>query len=521
MTTTWTIAIDWDRNGNFTDANDDVTSRVTSAEWVLGIQRAYQDCADNSVLKLVLNNADKRFSPENGASPLAGKLVPFRPIRIQSNDGVTTRTHWVGWVEALQPAVGKYGERLAYLTASGPLQFFKATETKLTLQENKRTDEIIAALIQEVVFPPALSSAWVVGRVGNSEVGVTTFLADTSSFSSLDQGKLTLAMAADNWISDGGPSNVSKNAFDVYQAIQDVTAAEHGKFLWDRDGKAQFWNRHHLLLGGSAAATFNDTMTEMEYTFASIEQTKNEIIVVCHPRTISATADVILWDLGDAIIRVDAGQTRNVYVKYEDTDGNRIGAREVTITDLAFESGMAAAAVTANANGALLTFTNSGTVAAFVKQCRVRGRKITDAGNMEATATDSSSIVDFGRRTLRLNLPSVDNLEQAQYIADFERDRRGQPRGMVNTLSVVSHGENGGNQHTNQLARTLGDLITVTETQTGHNASYAIIGEAHALTEGATQWKTTWYLEPVPTTYPWQLGVTGRSELSTATRLTY
>ncbi len=29
MPTTWTIAIDWDRNGNYSDTYDDVTSRVT------------------------------------------------------------------------------------------------------------------------------------------------------------------------------------------------------------------------------------------------------------------------------------------------------------------------------------------------------------------------------------------------------------------------------------------------------------------------------------------------------------
>jgi hypothetical protein len=45
MTTIWTIAVDWDRNGDYTDANDDVTSRVLSAEWVLGMQRAYQATA--------------------------------------------------------------------------------------------------------------------------------------------------------------------------------------------------------------------------------------------------------------------------------------------------------------------------------------------------------------------------------------------------------------------------------------------------------------------------------------------
>lgn len=30
MTITWTIAIDWGRNGNYTDTYDDVTSRDTA-----------------------------------------------------------------------------------------------------------------------------------------------------------------------------------------------------------------------------------------------------------------------------------------------------------------------------------------------------------------------------------------------------------------------------------------------------------------------------------------------------------
>src|SRR5450432_1977754 len=105
MTTTWTIAVDWSRDGSYTDTNDDVSNYVVSAEWVLGMQRPYQDCADNSMLKLVLNNADKRFSPENGAGVLAGKILPYRPVRIQSNVGTTTRTHWVGWIDSIQPSV--------------------------------------------------------------------------------------------------------------------------------------------------------------------------------------------------------------------------------------------------------------------------------------------------------------------------------------------------------------------------------------------------------------------------------
>lgn len=37
MTTTWTIAVDWERNGEFDDTYDDVTDRVIAADWFLGL----------------------------------------------------------------------------------------------------------------------------------------------------------------------------------------------------------------------------------------------------------------------------------------------------------------------------------------------------------------------------------------------------------------------------------------------------------------------------------------------------
>ncbi|MDX2138017.1 MAG: hypothetical protein SF123_07970 [Chloroflexota bacterium] len=239
MVTEFNLSIDWDRNGNFTDTNDDVTSRVMQVNWFLGMRKPYQEKADNSMLALVLRNDDRRFSPDNAASPLFGKLVPQRPVRIQSNDGTTTRTHWVGWIEAIKPAIGRFGERTVQILASGAAQFYGQTETKLPLQQGKRTDQIIAELVKEVVLPPGLNKAWILGRTGNSEVGATMFLADTTAYSELDEGKMVLSVAADNWGIDGGMSNAKKNTFDVYRAIGDITAAEHGRFYFSRDGKAR------------------------------------------------------------------------------------------------------------------------------------------------------------------------------------------------------------------------------------------------------------------------------------------
>ena len=80
------------------------------------------------------------------------------PVKIESNDGTTTRTHWSGWLATILPVGGKYGNRQVDIIAHGAMQFLKATETKIELQENQRSDQIIDALIQEVIFPPALAS---------------------------------------------------------------------------------------------------------------------------------------------------------------------------------------------------------------------------------------------------------------------------------------------------------------------------------------------------------------------------
>jgi len=159
MSTSWTIVIDWDRDGDFSGEHDDITQHVLYAEWFVGMQRPYQLTADGSTLVMRLYNRDKRFSPENSASPLRDKLVPLRPVRIQSNDGTTIRTHWAGWIAAIIPTGGQYGNRQVDVVAHGAMQFLKATETKMELQEDQRSDQIIDALIKEVIFPPALSAA--------------------------------------------------------------------------------------------------------------------------------------------------------------------------------------------------------------------------------------------------------------------------------------------------------------------------------------------------------------------------
>jgi hypothetical protein len=106
MGTTWKIQADWDRDGTFDHPQSLLTDWVIKANWFLGMRRPYEAMAHKSSLRLVLNNADRRFSPENEDGPLFGLLKPSVPVRIISHDGTTERVMRVGRIQTIQPRPG-------------------------------------------------------------------------------------------------------------------------------------------------------------------------------------------------------------------------------------------------------------------------------------------------------------------------------------------------------------------------------------------------------------------------------
>ena len=500
MATTWTIEIDWERTGNFAGTYDDVTDRVMDANWFLGFRKPYEDVDNDSVLNLVLSNSDKRYSPENSGSPLSGYLAPFRPVRIQSNDGTTTRTHYTGWIEKIEPSVNQYGEQQVKITCSGAATLFLANaETNIAIQENKRTDEIIDALLDEVKLPPPLVGKAIIGMPG-SNIGSVNIVGDDEIAISrdLEQGKTTLAYAADNWTRQNNENQ--QNPFSIYRAIKDVVAAERGRFFFDRNGQAVFWNRHNLIVDQTVQATFDNSMMDMAYTFAGLGEFANDITVNCHPRTISAGGNELLWAL-DEPITLEPGAEREIGAAYKDDSDNRIGGRNIVLSNVSFKSGKKLVdgkviLRETGANRAKLEVRNPDKRKKVVLEtCELRGQKITDFGQMEATAHDGLSKTKYGQRDMQLDLRSVDNLDNAQSIADFELMRRKEPSGKVQSITLKSHGKNGGDSHAQQLDLTIGDRIRIKEEQSQHDGEYFIIGESHKLTKSATLLETTWYLE--------------------------
>ncbi len=110
------VLVDWNDDGDFTDANDDITAdvRELALDHLRDMQTEYMNPA---LLQMEINNDDHKYSPSNGNSVLTGNLKPGRDIWVRmfypfdqfvDTNGVQLSAHtptrdsdWA-WVEDIQ-----------------------------------------------------------------------------------------------------------------------------------------------------------------------------------------------------------------------------------------------------------------------------------------------------------------------------------------------------------------------------------------------------------------------------------
>src|SRR5690606_22499149 len=170
---------------------------------------------------------------------------------------------------------------------------------------------------------------------GYSEIGSNAWISgDLSIPRNLEQGKSTLAYAADNWVQRSSNPDQA-DTFNVFRALKDTVAAERGRLYIDRNGQAVFWNRHNPIVNRTIQATFNDSMQDLRYEYAGEGEFANDITVTCHPRIISAGINELLWSLDDSIT-LPPGEEREIGVSFRDDSDNRIGGLDIHLSNVTF-----------------------------------------------------------------------------------------------------------------------------------------------------------------------------------------
>lgn len=518
----YSVHLDLDNDRAFTSSNEDVSAYVKAGlTWQLGAVEAFTDIARTSTLQVVLNNTSQRFSPEH-----ANALTGFRPgalIRVRTVYASTTRQHFIGWInpDGIQVKPGSRGTRETIVQASGFFSQLMDAPVRIPLQEGKRADEIITAMLTRTsIYPPGLLG-WFLGQAGLSNLGQSTVLGSgVSDYASLEAGINVFNYVGDTW----------NERTNIFQALRELMMAERGFLYENRDGKVVFFSRHHWHqdLSNAVDATLTgsdiDRRRSLDYRYGNV---LNRRVIKLHPRKVGTVLEVV--GRANSAPRVPVGGQLEVRVAFDD-QGNRIGAREVVAPVVATDwtantqddglgSDLAAyvtVSMTADASGAKLIFTNSANHVAYILNLQIRGIKISDYGEIEVSHQDDTSIGENTLRAETLYAGLLDDVAVASDLARWDVMVRKDPDGQIQSISRRANRD--GAAMTYALARTIGDRIAISENQTGHSREYFIVGERH---EVGTNFEhlVTHYLRPAPPATAWILGRAGFSNLGQNTYL--
>ena len=216
MSVTFTVEIDWDHDGTWTDE----TGRIRRVQIKSGFEHPGDAVAAVGRCTLTLDNHDRRFTPGEPTSPLAGKLLPRRAVRVQASDGVTVWTLFRGLIDAIQPDAGAWGGGECRMTASDGLALLATQRVGVAHEDTKSVQDAIGAVVAAAYAPPATDYA--------------------------DNGD-TLTHYGRAW---------TPELTTCQDALRDICDAVHGRFYIARDGTAVYQSRAYRQNSSVSPAIF-------------------------------------------------------------------------------------------------------------------------------------------------------------------------------------------------------------------------------------------------------------------------
>lgn len=491
MAVTFTVEVDWSADGTWSDE----TARVRRVRARAGFAGARSPVAAPGACALTLDNRDRRFSPGNAASPLAGKLLPGRAVRVRASEGGDTWTLFRGTIARIAPEAGAWPGAVTILCADGIARLARA-RVSVAHADTMPVDEAVSALVSAVYTPPALSAA--------------------------DNGDC-LAHYGRSWEPE------QTTALD---ALRDICRAVYGRFWVARDGTATFWSRRQQQDPSvSAALTLGAGAAPLDALDVALdaEGVINHAQVTVYPVETVGSLQV-LWT-AQTVLRVAPGQTRTLYAPFHDENGVRVGALDVlapvattdyAVNDRADGSGFNytnsshfALSAAIEATRAAITLTNTAIGPLYVTRLQVRGKPIRVYDPITLDVGDASSQADFEERALALDLPMQPDPVFGQAYAEYLVGRFKTPALAATRLRVRDRAPIGG---VSIFGVGLMDKVIVSDAASGLSAAaHWVYAVEYDLAAGG--FSVTLFLERADERCYALLDRAGYAELGSTTRL--
>ena len=508
MMATYEVKVDWNNDGDFNDANEDVSADVNSMSWGRG-KDAELDHAQTGILELRVKNATGKYSPENTASVLSPNVLPGRPIRVQAVHLAVTYTLFTGYIEAITPHPESETQDCYILCTDG-------ADRLARIEIEAPAGGVMAAV-----------------KLGDNPGPIRHVLDEAgwpSAKRTLDAGVDTLAY----WWA---------HQEEAQTHLWQLEDGERAFMYVDESGNFVYEDRHHRLKGAHlvSQATFSDTMERMTYEM-SARSVKNRAIV--RGQALKAASTAYIWGTTDTPF-IDAGQTREVWVVLAEpatalvvpvattdwkanTQADGLGTDKTTNVAIA-AWGTGATDSIRYGQAAKLRITNNATVPVYIvpgtgavgawagKTLLMTGQELLGE-TMQARADDATSQTAYGIYVVNMDTLTTawnDLISYAEWLV--ARFKNPQPERVVMTLV------NGSDALLTQiLSRKISDRITVTVTDLGITAKpYYINAMQHQVSNGGKSHEASYTLSRASEEAFWILGTVGFSELGETTKLVF
>jgi hypothetical protein len=404
------VTVQWDGT-TWTDE----TARVESIE----IRHALYDVTSGipmmgqnqpSQARLVMNNKDDRFTPDNAAGALyehiAGGIYRV-PIRVD-----------MGYVDATNGA-----ERLRQFTG----EIETATETNSGGQK-----QVVFSCIDNAIATLQYKARTTMQLDKRPDEYINTLLITVGGISStLDRAMNVIPFA---WCDDE----------NVWQECQQAAAADGGWFYFGKDGVARFERMTHWLEAADHTTSQADIDASRLWSYGDEivwRDVYSSVIVAYTPRRIGP--EQVIYE-SDRPIEVPPGGTVNLTALFKGPIATYVPP--VCYTDywpvtagMTSQSSYVTIAVTAYAMQADIEITNSNTeFAAYVLDFKLRGYLVEGDETQEVRqdTTLDPALVEGKIFSLREN-DFIQTETQAAMIAGFLRDKLQRPRRLIGVQAVA------------------------------------------------------------------------------------
>lgn len=497
------LLLDLDRDRTYDNANDDITDRLIAFSTRAGMYSALDTIPSPGHMQLTLRDNDAAFV--NGGTYADLKLGTLVRLRMRRAGG-TWYQLFEGKIADFRTTWDENRFPVVQVLVTDPVGDLYSAKGTIKLLKNATVDACIESLLQNHFLPWPYGSSYFI--IGQSLIGGSAVIYGlNSSFYDFETAKTTVPYF--------GPLTfeATEESNGIQQALLGLTISEaEGRFFWDtRSSQWMFHNRHH------------DALASATYTFADSEYTQvdpvgrgdmfNQVNVNYY-RRVEGTAGGIVWSEENPPIRVNGGDEKKITCRYflsadEDIKLAVLGGLTVDATVTDDEEGLGNSLATGwsisieqEPRLARLTLTNNRGGEIYFQSLVLRSiaAPILTYPKDSVLCVDAESGIENEFRnagqlggardvdaiymTEEVDAERYGNWLVGQYSQPIERIDR-MVFGLLGYLPTTAD---------KVLDTCIGDCITTTNTRTGHDTDYIVVGEEHRWSAGIHN--VVWVVRP-------------------------